>query len=432
MRIALVSQPRDPIAASGPQRGSVAIVLREIARALARRHEILVLAPPRPGEPAAEAAAPGLRLARMVPPAAALHRLLEAADGLLPAARPHMARSLYFGGWPGRLAAPLAAFRPDLVHVMCFAQFLPAFARLLPGVPLVLHLHDELLLHLDRPRTSERLAAAAAIVTVSDWLAERLRARFPEHAARIAPIGNGVDLDRFTPGSPGGSGKARERLLFVGRISPEKGLHVLLDAFARLAERRPNLGLALVGEPGLMPRAFLELLERTPALETALAFYGHGPLERLRRALAGGAGYLGAILSRVPEPLRGRIRIAGPVPHDALVERYRAADLLVAPSVCNEPFCLPVAEAMACGLPCVVSDAGAPPALVGEAGIVVPPGDPLALASAIETLLDDSERRRAMARAARRQAEELLGWERAVDRLETVYRSLSPSFARAG
>jgi glycosyltransferase involved in cell wall biosynthesis len=432
LRIAFVSQPRDPIATSGPQRGSVAIVLGELARRLARRHEVLVLAPRRPGEAPEAATAEGVRVVRLAPPAARLHRLLEAVDGLVSGTRPHMARSLYFASYPRRLARPLAAFRPDLVHVMCVAPFLPALARLLPGVPLVLHLHDELLLRLDRGTASARLAHAGAVATVSGWLARRLAARFPERAAEFVAIGNGVDLDRFAPAPRKEAGRLGERLLFVGRISPEKGVHVLIDAFARLARDRQTLELELVGEPGLMPNAFLTLLERTPALEGALAFYGTSSLDRLRRMLRGGQGYLDALLERLPADLRSRVRVVGAVPHDALVERYRAADLLVAPSVCNEPFCLPVAEAMACGLPCVVSDAGAPPELIGapgperigEAGIAVPPGDAAALARAISGLLDDPGRRRAMGRAARRRAEDLLGWDRAVARLEALYRAL--------
>ena len=425
MRIALLSPPRDPIAASGGQRGSVAIVLWELARRLARRHEVLVAAPPHRGHAGEERSAEGIRVVGVAPPAAFLHRLVEAAAGLLPGAPPHAASTAYFRGWPQRLAGPLAAFRPDLVHVMCVAPFLADFARALPGVPLVLHLHDELLLGLDRAAASGRLGPAAAIVTVSPWLAGRLAARFPEHAPRIVAIGNGVDLERFAPNNDVNAAPARERLLFVGRISPEKGVHVLIDAFARLAPTRPRLELELVGEPGLMPRAFLERLERTAPLEGALAFYGKGPLDRAWRTLRAGRGYLEAILGRLPGDLRPRVRVIGALPHDALVERYRAADLLVAPSVCNEPFCLPVAEAMACGLACVVSDAGAPPELVGESGIAVPPGDATALAAAIATLLDDPDRRRVMGRTARLRAERLLGWERAADRLETIYRGLS-------
>jgi glycosyltransferase involved in cell wall biosynthesis len=432
VRIAFLSQPRDPIAASGAQRGSVAIVLWELARRLAHRHEVLVAAPPRGGHSGEERSAEGVRVVGVAPPAALLHRALEAAAWLLPGAPPHAASARYFRGWPQRLARPLASFRPDLVHVMSVARFLPDLARALPGVPLVLHLHDELLVRLDRARASARLAPAAAIVTVSAWLARLLEERFPEHAPRIVPIGNGVDLGRFAPAAREGPAPEAERLLFVGRISPEKGVHVLIDAFARLAPARPRLELELVGEPGLMPRAFLGLLERTPALEGALAFYGQGPLDRARRTLRGGQGYLDAILGRLPGDLRPRVRLVGALPHEALAEHYRAAELLVAPSVCNEPFCLPVAEAMASGLPCVVSRCGAPPELIGagggeglgEAGIAVPPGDAAALAGAIATLLDDPERRRTMGRAARLRAERLLGWERAADRLEAVYRGL--------
>jgi len=433
LRIAFLSQPRDPIAAGPGQRGSVAIVLWALASRLARHHEVLVLAPRRRGEPAEEATAQGPRIARLAPPLARLHRLLEAADGLVPRALPHMARPLYFAGYPCRLAGPLARFRPDIVHLMTVAQLLPGLARALPDTPLVLHLHDELLLRLERRAAAARLAPAAAVVTVSDWLAERLSARFPEYRRKIVAIGNGVDLEGFAPGRRGGPSETGERLLFVGRISPEKGVHVLIEAFARLAPRRPRLVLELVGEPGLMPRPFLELLDRTPALEAALAFYGRGPLERLRRTLLGGGRlYLETLLGRLPDALRRRVILTGPLPHRTLVERYRAADLLAAPSVCNEPFCLPVAEAMASGLPCVTSLCGAPPELigardpdgVGEAGIAVPPGDAEALARAIELLLRDPDRRRTMGVAARRRAERLLGWEAAAARLETAYRSL--------
>ncbi len=432
MRITFLSQPRDPIAAGPGRRGSVAIVLWALASRLARHHEVLVLAPRRPGEPIEEKTPEGVRIVREPPPFSSLHRLLEAADGLVSGSLPHMARPRYFAGYPRRLAGPLEAFRPDLVHVMTLAQLLPGLARGVPGRPLVLHLHDELLLRLEREAASARLAAASAVVTVSDWLAERLAARFPDQAHKIHPIGNGVDLAAFAPAGHERPAERGARLLFVGRISPEKGVHVLLEAFARLAPRRPGLVLELVGEPGLMPRAFLELLERTPALETALAFYGQGPLDRLRRGLAGGRGYLETALGRLPNALRPRVLLPGPLPHDALAERYRAADLLVAPSVCNEPFCLPVAEALASGLPCVTSRCGALPDLIGatgpdglgEAGIAVPPGDADAVARAIEYLLDDPERRRTMGRAARRRAEALLGWERATDRLEAVYRAV--------
>lgn len=430
MRIALLSQPNDPIA-SGTRLGSVAIVLVALATRLARRHTVTVLAPRAPGAAAQERTSAGFTLLRPDLPAARLHRLHEALLGFVPGALPAFARERYHAAYRRRVARLAAGLRPDIVHVMTLGQWLPALARALPSAKLVLHLHDELHLRLDPDLARRRLQAAAAIVTVSDWLARRLAERFPDLAARIHSIGNGVDLERFTPSVGQGAARGRsDRILFVGRISPEKGVHVLLEAFARLAPRRPGLVLELVGEPGFFPRAYLALLDRTPALRAALGFYGHG-------LLGGRRGYLEAMIRRLPVELRPRVVISRAVPHDALVDHVRSADLLVAPSVCNEPFCLPVAEAMASGLPCIVSRAGAPPELIGaagdglgEAGIAVPPGDPAALAAAIERLLDDPDRRRVMGRAARGRAERFLGWDAAAVRLEAVYRSLAEA-ARA-
>ena len=93
----------------------------------------------------------------------------------------------------------------------------------------------------------------------------------------------------------------------------------------------------------------------------------------------------------------------------------------------QEPFGLPVVEAMAAGRPVVASRAGGIPELVadGRTGLLVEPGDPLALADALLTLLADPERARAMGAAGRKDAVAHWTWQRAADRLCAVYGSLA-------
>jgi glycosyltransferase involved in cell wall biosynthesis/GT2 family glycosyltransferase len=177
--------------------------------------------------------------------------------------------------------------------------------------------------------------------------------------ARVIPLG--VDLQRFSPadvaGTPSPAGRVATRsdayrdpasntitVGFLGRLVPEKGLLVLLDAIA--------------GNPRL----------------------------RLR---VGGSGPLGAELEQraAAAGIAGRVELVGPVDPDDVVAFYRTLDVLAVPSLptatWTEQFGRVAVEAMACGVPVVSSDAGALPEVVGGAGIVVPAGDAVALAVAL-------------------------------------------------
>jgi glycosyltransferase involved in cell wall biosynthesis len=97
----------------------------------------------------------------------------------------------------------------------------------------------------------------------------------------------------------------------------------------------------------------------------------------------------------------------------------------VIPSL-EEGFGIPAAEAMGCEVPVVASDAGGLPEVVenGVTGLVVPRGDPGALAKAIATLLQDPERRRVMGRAGRQRALRLFDWDRSAEQFEQLYREI--------
>lgn len=162
-------------------------------------------------------------------------------------------------------------------------------------------------------------------------------------AARVIPLG--IDPAEFHPGDA----VAREEsgsvtVGFIGRLVPEKGVEVLLDAAAR-----------------------------SPRLRVRIA--GSGPLAA---GLPERARELG---------IAARVDIVGSLPPTDVPEFYRSLDVLAVPSLptarWTEQFGRVAVEAMACGVPVVASDAGALPDVVGDAGIIVPRGDARALSGAL-------------------------------------------------
>jgi glycosyltransferase involved in cell wall biosynthesis len=244
----------------------------------------------------------------------------------------------------------------------------------------VLYAHNDLLRTYSRRESARMLDSVAAIVCVSDSLAERTRAALPGRLAeRVRVVPNGVDCERFTPTTNDESAASatrdtRLRVVFVGRMTAEKGPDVLIRAAERLG--RPNLEYLLVGSQGFARDAPLSPYERE--------------LRRLadEATAASGAG----------------IRFEPFVDRSALPALLRSADVLVVPSRWAEPSGLTAAEGLATGLPVIASRVGGLPDVVGSAGLLVEPDDPAALADGIAMLADDAEARRRMSQRARAHA----------------------------
>jgi len=196
----------------------------------------------------------------------------------------------------------------------------------------------------------------------------------------ITPVHIGIDTDTFglRPDVP----RDAEHVVCTSSADVAmKGLVHLIEAIAILAPRRPELKLTVVGK--LKP----------------------GPTQRRLDALDLGA----------------RVRFVSGVSDEELVRLYNRATLVAVPSL-YEGFGLPAGEAMACGAPVVATTGGALPEVVGDAGLTVPPQDPEALAAAIETLLDDPNRRAALARAGRDRVLTKFSWRRTAEETVEVYR----------
>ena len=221
---------------------------------------------------------------------------------------------------------------------------------------------------------------AAAVIVLTRRLADRLLAEGLD-PGRVHVIPSGVDLRRFAGPLPDPAPDLpRPRVLFVGRLAAQKGVATLLEAVPLLRRR------------------------------AAVVLVGDGPL---RPALERQAGRLGP----------GRVRFQGFVAHAEVPAWLAAADVLVLPSVYEELGSV-LLEAMAAGLPVVASAVGGIPDALGPAGRLVSPGDPAALAAAVDQVLEDPALAAELAAAARRRAA-AFSWDVLAGQVLGVYRQVA-------
>jgi glycosyltransferase involved in cell wall biosynthesis len=192
-------------------------------------------------------------------------------------------------------------------------------------------------------------------------------------------------------------------VLFVSRISPEKGVHVLLDAFARVHQRFPRCKLRLIGPPGALEAELMLNISDDPLIQGCATYFRGDYLAMLKAQLKEASTRQGIKSNGPPReassddqsdstPLADAVEFLGHVPHDQLADHYRRATLLVLPSL-SEAFGRTVIEAMACGVPVVGARTGGIAETVShmENGLLVPPNDPEALAEAMIRLIADPE-----------------------------------------
>ncbi|WP_426323449.1 glycosyltransferase family 4 protein [Microbacterium sp. E-13] len=310
-------------------------------------------------------------------------------------------RARYADAVRGRLGMPRRAvaayYRPIAEAVraqppsIVLAHNAPILVWLLRDTPhrVVLYAHNDLLRTYSRAEAGRMLRSAAAIVCVSESLAARTRARLPEALrGRVHVVGNGVDTAQFAPADARLPGPVR--VMFMGRVIPDKGADVLLRAVAQLDGAEldsAELEVLIVGRPGFAADAPLSEHER----------------ELRELAVRSGAD----------------VRFQTFVARAELPALLRTADVFVVPSRWPDPSPLTVGEALATGLPIIASRIGGIPEALGDAGILVPPDDPAALADALRGLIADPARRAALATAARARAEQH-DWSWSWRRLDAV------------
>lgn len=305
--------------------------------------------------------------------------------------RPHtyvwvLARLLFgAASSPGFLARSLALFPKSVYlaerlreegigHVHAHFATHPALTAFvissLAGIPfsVTVHAHD---IFVRRAMLRQKLGAASFVRAISRFNRDFLAALYPALGGKLEEIHTGVDPETYASAAPPAPGLPA--LLCVAALKPYKGLPVLVEACRRLRDQGVAFRCELVGEGP----------QRAP-LEQAIAAAG----------------------------LEGHLRLLGVRPQHEVARLLSEATLLVLPSVVaadGQMEGIPVAlmEAMAAGRPVVASSLSGIPELVQDrvSGLLVPPGDAAALATAIASLLADPEWARRMGQAGRRTVE---------------------------
>lgn len=302
-------------------------------------------------------------------------------------------------------------FKPDVVHFHTLGQLSPAAIRAIGTTPAVMTVHGpepflkELLVWYFAPecfrggeidRKTLTVPGRVKFVYYSNVqrplyrrLIERhvqmliAPSRYIENVVRreglrvpVRHLPNGIALPKVEP-----TNRESRRVLFVGRLEQVKGVHILLEAVARILSTGNPVALDIVGDGP----ARQNLTQQTHALGIAHAVTFHGWLHG-----------------------------------QALIDRYRESRVVAIPSICPENFPTVCIEALATGRPVVCSATGGSPELVqdGVTGWVVPVGNVSALSAALEEALQSNAER--MAKATRASVEEL-NVERFVNGLLEIY-----------
>jgi alpha-maltose-1-phosphate synthase len=297
----------------------------------------------------------------------------------------------------------------DLVHSHTwYANLGGHLASLLYGVPHVMTAHS---LEPLRPWKAEQLGggyalsswcekvaveSAAAVIAVSGGMRADVLAAYPAVAPdRVHVIRNGIDSTEYAP-DPGtavldrhGVDPSRPAVIFVGRITRQKGVPVLLRAASRLAAEAQLVLCA--GQPDT-PELAAEVTDLVTGLQASRS---------------------------------GVIWIPEMLPKREIIQLLSHATVFVCPSL-YEPLGIVNLEAMACGTAVVGTRVGGIPEVVadGETGLLVPPDDPAALAAALNALLLDPARAIAMGAAGRKRAAAEFGWDAIAAQTVQLYADL--------
>lgn len=388
MKVAMISEHASPLAAlGGADAGGQNVHVAQLSAALARRgHDVDVYTRrDDPDLPDRISTPDGYTVVHV--PAGPARQLPK--DELLQ----------YMGPFSRQLDACWSADRPDVAHAHFWmsgiAAQLAAKRRRVPTVQTFHALGVVKQRHQGAADTSPqgRLRLETLVAREATWVTASCSdevfelMRLGRDRSRISVVPCGVDPKRFSPDGPRAPRSARRRIVSVGRFVPRKGFDTIIEALPAI----PAAELVIAGGPGL-------------------AQLGADPEACRLRRLATDLG------------VADRVQLYGAVAREEMPALLRSADV-VACTPWYEPFGIVPLEAMACGVPVVASAVGGMLDTVVHdvTGLLIPPKDPRACASAINAMLRDAFVGASFGAAGRDRARSRYSWDRVATDTVRVY-----------
>lgn len=293
----------------------------------------------------------------------------------------------------------------DLIHIFNRPLLVNPVRQVAPTSRIILSMHNDMFLpeKIHPTVAQEAIHQVERIVTVSHYVGNKISESYPEAADKLRTIYSGVDVDLYDPNNTHEVKTIRDQIreanninnkdviLFVGRLSPKKGVDILVRSMNDLAKKHPNSALVLVGSK----------------------WYSD---DRVSDYVA----YVRALASRSPVP----VITTGFIDPKQVHQWFWAGDLFVCPSQWEEPLARVHYEAMAAGLPIVTTARGGNPEVMepGKNGVVVThPEDPWTFSDTISKLLSDTKLRESMGSYGRALAHQKYRWSRVAEDLLSVW-----------
>ena len=284
----------------------------------------------------------------------------------------------------------------DLIHVFNRPLWIVALSEKLPGVKFSLSLHNEMF-HPEKIKDNEALAVIKKVEfinTVSKFIADGVIKRFPIAESKMRVVYSGVDSKKYhpvwTPEAQAIKKIYKEKLgltgykviLFVGRLSVKKGVHILLKAVKKVMSANPKVALVIVGSK----------------------WYGENKTDDYTKSL-----------KLLAKELAGPIVFTGFIPPSEIPSYYAVGDIFVCASQWDEPLARVHYEAMAAGLPIITTNRGGNGEVIygfKNGKIINDFSNPDIFANCINYFLSEPSKCIEVGKNGRKAAEEKYSWER--------------------